>query len=264
MEVPLIPRIILYSEKRKIELMKLYFRLLLFILFLACNPAKKDSAKEEMERAFIEADTLHRYDILDLSGKTIRFIPGTQPEFEGCVDKGSVPENPNDDSLLLLRDKQFIQKKDSIISIRCRSGLVTLTEHTTTDGEGYQDYKYAGTLKDNPTAVFSEGFNLGLDYVLVNAHSGKKNMLWALPQLSEDGKKIVSASYDLDAGFMHNGIQVYAVEVDSLRLLWQQEFEDWGPAQVKWVDNHTIIIKQMGPAGENGKEVTTFAKVKLD
>jgi hypothetical protein len=245
--------------------MKTFLYILLISLLFACNGkgARPPGTVAGAEKAS-ENDSLHHYDSLFIAGKRIPFLFLEQREYDKLTDQGFEADGPNDDSPLIQRDAAIISKIDSNILISCTSGKkVKLTEHTTCDGDNYIDYTYGGMLGKTPFLVFKVGYYEKLDYLLINLNSGKEFKTWGMPSLSPDSKTLLSASFDLDVGFLHNGLQLLAVDTDSLRPLWEHEFENWGPAEVKWFDSQTLFIKQSTPI-PGGKEIVSYARVKLD
>jgi len=245
--------------------MKYFFYIVLLSGLTACNGRHSGAqAPGSGSQPELVSDSLHHYDTLDISGKQIVFSPLEQPAFEKLANQGLEADGPNDDAPLLIRDAAFIAKKDSVLTIKCANGIkVKLTEHTTCDGDNYIDYTYGGKLGQTPFLVFKVGYYEKLDYLLVNLNSGKQNKVWGTPDLSPDATTLVCSSFDLDVGFLPNGIQVFSTSADSLHLLWEQEFEKWGPEEVKWFDNQTIFIRQSTPVTGKG-EILSYAKVKLN
>jgi hypothetical protein len=240
--------------------MRFALYILLLFLFASCGGPAHTGVAE----AIPVADTLHHYDTLFFGQHAVVFTPITPTEFDKLADQGFSGDSRGDDSPLIARDKEFISKKDSTFTIRCANNqIVKLTEQCSCDGDDYIDYTYGGRLGNTPFLVFKVGYYEKLDYLLINLNSGKKVTTWGMPELAPDGKKLISTSYDLDVGFMHNGMQLFEVEPDSLHTLWEKELENWGPEEIKWLDNKNLYVKQSTPAAA-GKFITAYAKVQLD
>jgi hypothetical protein len=235
--------------------------IILLFLYASCGgPAHNGTAE-----ATPVADTLHHYDTLFFDHHTVLFTPITSTDFDKLSDQGFAADGPNVDTPLIQRDKEFISKKDSTLTIQCTNHqVVKLTEQCSCDGDDYIDYTYGGRLGNTPFLVFKVGYYEKLDYLLVNLNSGKKITTWGAPELSPDGKTLIASSFDLDVGFLPNGIQYFSVGPDSLQLIWERKFETWGPEEVKWSDSQTLYVKQSTPVGsEKNKIIEAYAKVQL-
>jgi hypothetical protein len=250
--------------------MRTFLFLILCFLFTACGTngpsVSQNKAISDALKTARLADTLHHFDTVNCNNRKIVFTPIGNTEFDKTIDTGFVPSFVDGDCALLLKqDAEFISTRDSTIFIRCANGKkVVLTEHTHCDGDLYIEYTYGGKLDHSPFILFKVGYDEKLDYLIINLNSGKQIHTWGVPSLSPDAKYLISSSYDLDVGFLHNGIQAYRIGTDSLTFLWQQEFTTWGPEEVKWADKRTLFIKQASPDQQNKMEIVAYAKVKFD
>jgi len=233
------------------------------VLFLGIFLTSCGGASASKVSPLVASDTLHHYDTLIFPGSKVVFTPIEKTAYDQLADQGFAADGPNDDAPLLKRDGAFISKKDSTLTIRCANNeVVKLTEQCSCDGDDYIDYTYGGRLNNSALLVFKVGYYEKLDYLLVNLNTGKKTKTWGRPELAPDGKTLVASSFDLDVGFLHNGMQLFAVTSDSLRPVWEKEFETWGPEEVKWADSQTLFVKQATPQGTQ-KEILAFSKVQL-
>ncbi len=249
--------------------MRVFLFLLLCLMLADCGtntpPVSQQAVLKSAGDKMRTSDTLHHYDTLFFGTRKLVFTPLEAKGFDSITDMGFVPDILDNDCELIQQDAKFISQKDSTISIRCTNGQkVVLTEHLNCDGDEYIDYTYGGQLDKTPFVVFKVGYDERLDYLIINLNTGKQVKTWGTPSLSSDDRFLVSSSYDLDVGFLHNGIQVFSMGKDSLKLLWQQEFTRWGPEELKWLDKQTVVIKQATPDQKTGKEIVAFSKMKLN
>ena len=64
-----------------------------------------------------------------------------------------------------------------------------------------------------------------------------------LPYISLDNKKIITINTDLEAAYSFNGIELYLIMSDSLKLEFSKETK-WGPKDLKWLSDDKISLKR--------------------
>ena len=64
---------------------------------------------------------------------------------------------------------------------------------------------------------------------------------------------------------MPNGIEFWKIENQSLVHLFNIEPKDWGPIDLKWIDNNTLITIQDIPQefSKTNQEEKNYLKIKL-
>ncbi|MES2733277.1 MAG: hypothetical protein V4714_16130 [Bacteroidota bacterium] len=107
-------------------------------------------------------------------------------------------------------------------------------------------------------SYYEEGENM-----LVNAETGEEFNVWNYAYLSPDHQRFIVCSYDLDAGFSPNGIQMWKVSGDKLVKEFELELPDWGPADPVWVNGKEVYFKRIVPDRENGTEVVRYTKLSI-
>lgn len=81
-------------------------------------------------------------------------------------------------------------------------------------------------------------------YLLIEAQSGAQHWLDALPLLSPDGQRVLTASLDLVAAYHPNRVRIYKVVPGRIELEWSLELGGSGPTEAEWLDNQTIRFVQ--------------------
>jgi hypothetical protein len=82
----------------------------------------------------------------------------------------------------------------------------------------------------------------GWDFLLVEAANGRTTLLDFTPVASPDGRRLVTASQDLVAGYLPNRIRVYRMEPAGPVLEWEHEPRTWGAQAAVWEDARTIRL----------------------
>jgi len=139
-----------------------------------------------------------------------------------------------------------VKRKGNTLTISTDNGKqVVLTDKSDIDkdGESYAIYTYTGYLPDiKQYGIFCTYYE-SLDYLLVNQATGESIHTWGPPLISPDKKYFICASYDLEAGFTANGLQLYSYLNGKIIPVGEIELEKWGPGQIKWLDNHSLVAE---------------------
>ena len=83
----------------------------------------------------------------------------------------------------------------------------------------------------------------GYCWMLVNRKNGYKIEIKGLPYISLDNQKIIAINSDLEAGYGFNGIELYSIMRDSLKLEFSRETA-WGPKDSKWLSANKLLLKK--------------------
>ena len=107
----------------------------------------------------------------------------------------------------------------------------------------------------------------GYCWMLVNRKNGYKKEIEGLPYISLDNKKIIAINSDLDAGYSFNGIELYSILSDSLKLEFSRE-TPWGPTDLKWLSENQILLKREFKNVDSISQIqnytSDFRRVKID
>ncbi len=101
-----------------------------------------------------------------------------------------------------------------------------------------------GKIKGINYYVVSVSLMESYTYLIISSVTGKETFACGVPNLSPDKTKIICGGFDLAAGFVFNGLQLYQVNQDSLKPLWYRELTKWGTNELAWMDNSTVIAKK--------------------
>jgi len=104
-------------------------------------------------------------------------------------------------------------------------------------------------------------------WMLVNRKNGFKQYIYGLPYISPDNKLIITTNSDLWGGYTFNGIELYSIQPDTLKVEFREETK-FGPRSVKWVSVNRFllergIIKEDESTGD-AQEVTDFISVLIE
>jgi hypothetical protein len=116
-------------------------------------------------------------------------------------------------------------------------------ERNTDEGE---DTSYAVEHYFPETGFFllRAQFSEGNCWLLVHRQSGRKTYISGLPHFSPDGSKMITRNLDLEAGYSFNGLGYYTLLQDSLALTWELEINNWGPSNIRWLSDTSLLIEK--------------------
>lgn len=84
----------------------------------------------------------------------------------------------------------------------------------------------------------------GTDYFF-DMRTSEAVKLWGDPVFSVDSNRIVAYCADLMAGYSTNGFQVFRFGPKRLEPLIIAELTEWGPEEIRWESNESILIKRV-------------------
>ncbi len=106
-------------------------------------------------------------------------------------------------------------------------------------------------------------FQRGSAYLMVNGKNGFASYLWGRPYLSPDSTMLMVINNDQKVQYSANGMQLFTLQGDSLTLQWSQGIENWGPMDLKWIGQDSLIIRREYIAYNESEEVYITDEVLL-
>ena len=230
-------------------------------LMVACENASNKSDASDV----IATDSTALDDTIQVKDQVLNIEPIGKEIYDKQTNYGFQAAERANENLSLLQDSSFIKLKDTVYTIKLKNDsslqLVELSNEEYIDN--YVNYTYAGKLPGTELMVFVCSYYEAYDYLLVNQENGQQTYMWGVPSLSPDRKHILSFNYDLAAAFTPNGIQLYEIGNQGLTLVFEKEFDTWGPESPKWVDNNTIYLVQSSQNLVDGNDQKSYAKIVL-
>jgi|GEM_PF-4281142 len=163
---------------------------------------------------------------------------------------------------LLAAKGQVIRQKGQLIIRLPYQKTVRLTNNfSDTDVDNYAEYHFQGSIPELQSWAVGVGLWESGCTLLVNQLTGKQTRLWDTPVMAPDKKHFLTSRID----YMFeddNGLQYWAVRDHAPVKLWEQQTTDWSPAEVRWIDNASVAIKQQRLADDGSKRYT-YVSAKL-
>ncbi|HEU0013288.1 MAG TPA: hypothetical protein VFQ45_06365 [Longimicrobium sp.] len=127
-----------------------------------------------------------------------------------------------------------------------RQGAPVTLYDDTTDADVLVRQRYLTWLPGIGYHLLRIQYYEGGAYFLVSDRTGAHENIPGPPLVSPDGRRVVSASMDLEAAYDPNRIEIWRVTPERLEKEWEasgdacDESTPWGPSDVRWVDARTL------------------------
>ena len=218
-------------------LLRSLITILVIALFFACNSLAPTNTKEEIEVAkslVSEVDSFY-------GGKNLLFVSDTtQTAFESYF---KLNNDTNEVSNLKRNEGSVSRVGDSLIFKLGKGEKILVNKGT--EADDFENYKFIGKINDINSYLVFASFWESYAFLIVNVKTGTETYLCGFPSVSPNKKYVVAAGFDLQAGFVFNGIQMYDVTPDSLKLNWSRELSKWGANNLTWLDNDNLMLEKM-------------------
>lgn len=141
-----------------------------------------------------------------------------------------------------------VQRKGKVLTLSlCQGTQKLLTYDQTENPDSSVHYEFAGTVPGANQWLVATTLWEGFYCLVVDRCSGHRQYTWGYPVPSPNRKFFIAAHSDLEAQYTPTGLQLWAVTPTGVRKIWQREWPedaDNGPDEVRWQNDHTVLIKQ--------------------
>lgn len=110
------------------------------------------------------------------------------------------------------------------------------------DVEDFVAYTYLGQLEAPAVHVLRVTYYEGRGVLLVDAITGSRHHVSAVPVPSPDGQRLAVASMDMDAAFDPNEFVIYRYDDDGLTQELKVSPTDWGPGTPRWLNARRVEL----------------------
>ncbi|MDD5126306.1 LamG-like jellyroll fold domain-containing protein [Methylovulum sp.] len=159
----------------------------------------------------------------------------------------------------------LVKREGQTLRLRLKNGQFhNLKNREESNEDGGRDYHFQAHLPDLHSYLVWISESEGNSLLLVDTSTGAETEIWGNPVISPDHKRFLTFSMDMEASFIANGIQIWNDQVSKFVSEYDQEYNDWGPSEVKWIDNSTISITKNIPdtkTGGNYREAIAYLKL---
>jgi hypothetical protein len=176
--------------------------------------------------------------------KHLRLTPSSQAAFARLPE--AAPDTSESHCLRVAGPS--VRRTGKVLTLPlCQGTRKLLTYDQTENPDSSIRYTFAGTVSGANQWLVATTLWEGFYYTLIDRCSGRQQYAWNYPVPSPDKKFFISANSDLDAHYTPTGLQLWSITPTGVHKIWQREWpEDAGngPAEVRWQNAHTVLIKQ--------------------
>lgn len=243
----------------------------LALLAGACNsPADKATRAPALETDEI-ADTWlsdHNlpaigYDNLLVPGDTLQLSPASKSAFDKLPASPLLPHPDTTDSPALAAQQRVRRSRFRLLFTLNNEQQAVVQDDTSATDEA-TTHCYWGELPEAHQWVVFVGQWEGSHVLLVDQRTGQQTPVWGQPVVSPNKKYLLAYSLDMEAGYNPNGLQLFRVTATGLTRVWALPIAQWGPLEVRWLSNQSVLIKQQeGPLGDTIKPRIGWVHLKM-
>ncbi len=231
--------------------MKKIIPFLFCIHLLSCSEQKKDEAVPETVLP-------PAYDTLTIGTKTYftQNLTDTNYTFRDL----EMPLDSDENAVKKLAD--LVRRDKDSLFLKCDNGKTIKLVSNRSENDNYKLFNFIALDKDIDHYVISCLYVESRDVLLVNKKNGNPLETIGYPVASPDKNYFASGNCDLVAAFDINGISLYKKSRSNYELLGIRELTKWGPVQLVWKNDTSLIIKG-NQFKADGESLETMHKVLL-
>ncbi|MFT6246476.1 MAG: hypothetical protein ACI93L_003427 [Cyclobacteriaceae bacterium] len=137
---------------------------------------------------------------------------------------------------------EFFDANDSTLTLNLlKDSTLTLPKWNYSDDYGYNLEHF---FKAKQLYLIRIQYSEGNSWMLVNRKSGQITYIEGLPYFSPSNSHFVTIGLDMEAGYNMNGIQYFKYSQESISKIWQLNILNWGPRNIKWQNDSTLIVQR--------------------
>lgn len=160
------------------------------------------------------------------------------------------------DSAALLNIKNAWRRGDTLF-VKCDNQEVQLVNNLKEDGD-FRAYRFLLYNPEIDYYVIHCSFYEGSGMLLINKKTGKKIETLGIPAVSPGKKFFACGNCDLIARYDVSGIELYEKQGDSYNLLGTREIAEWGPEQMGWKNDTSLLIQGLEQKSDTSHPVRMF------
>lgn len=163
-------------------------------------------------------------------------------------NKMNIPDLQNESEEVLLKKNSAYARRDSQgLHLKLSQGSEKLIQDNLSDADvdigKFQINTFKDFIQNSDFYVIKTDLYEGGFYKLINASTGKEYTTGGYPYFSPDGKYILTAGFDIEAGYSFNGWELFENNQGNLKFLKKYEPSKWGVHTIQWIDSRSARLK---------------------
>ncbi len=156
----------------------------------------------------------------------------------------------------------LVRKNGDSLVFLCEKRIAILVNDTS-DSDRASRYDYIGYMPDIGKFLIHGAFYEWFSYLLIDRITADTTYVHSIPKVSPDKRTFVSGNADLLAELDFNGIEWHK-NVNKPTLIGVRALSKWGPSEIKWVDNSTLLVEGFELDTSLIRERKVYLKLRIE
>jgi len=158
----------------------------------------------------------------------------------------------------------ILQRKGHHLEVTTKNGKQGFTNKVDPNGESDDVVMYYVHQVYDNMVVLKAYFYESYEYTAIDLETGQSFSTWGDP-VPYKNQMVIAGNTDLMAAFTNNGLQLFVFNGKEWQLQMEKILDDWGPQDLYWVNEETVLSKKLSLMQTDSGEVykTDYVKVML-
>jgi hypothetical protein len=135
-----------------------------------------------------------------------------------------------------------VNRKNEDLNLQTISGSSIILSSKTVNQESRKVYWFLTYFQQIKYFLVQVRGWEGTKYLMINASTGNINSFIGIPIISKDMNRFVTASLDLEAGYLPNRISIFRLIESEIKKEWSKTYTASGPSDATWTNNTVITF----------------------
>ncbi len=244
------------------------FITLLAVLISCTKESTETTTGSKTEDSLLKVEAGDRYadqkDSAVFYIKNYRFEVKSSSKEEFDAVKSSFENMDTSEANRIKKYENLISRRGDSLIIKTTNGRNVYLVTRQSDNDDLAIYDFIQDMPDINQWLVLGSYWESYGYLLIDKTSGDTTDLYGMPVVSPDKKHIITFNQDLEAGFTFNGLQLLEMQDGKPVLIGSKELYYWGPDNVTWKNDHTLLVQQAFSNLTEGEQDITTVYVELE
>lgn len=153
-----------------------------------------------------------------------------------------------------LQETDRVRRQGDTLLVRLSDDTLRLIDRP---GEGSDviHFSFQAHWPDRGFYLIHQQYYEGSAHLLVNDATGQRTTIPDRPLRGPDGQRFAVLSFDLEAGYNPNTLQIWRFDGDAPAMEWETNPDTWGPVDGRWLGPRSLeFTRACPPGGREGTE----------
>lgn len=178
-----------------------------------------------------------------------------------CGPSGVACSNKAFEEKQIARFPDKVQRRNGQLKLQCTSNAPLILRNNTVSEEQRNVYWFITLYQQTGYFLVQVRGWEGFHYLMISTATGTMFPVNGVPIISQDSKRFVVTSLDLEAGYRPNRIAIFRFTDEGITQEWSKEYTDVGPSDAVWINN--TVISYIENASQDGGQTRMKKQVKV-